>query len=1287
MKSVTSKPQRTSHDIVLCGLKRALDATCALLIVATLFMCSVANAEIPIKKQEQFATPKSSLLPLLTTEPNRTTQPSITLPFDGIEYNFRLTAIDVLTRGAKVLSVTDAGEQISAPPVRHFKGESPDGHTVRLSLMNTGQKVWLHALADLGDKRVSFKASEENNEFVTIEALQQDPEAVSALLRNCGIEDDTAPLYSAMLAPEPALAGETVLFRAAALATEADYEWTLGAGSAANANAEIQAIVNQVNGLTEAQLGIRLFIVHQRAYSTANDPYSGNGDAMLTELSDRLSVTQTHGTFFDYAQLFTGRDIISNSGNPSVIGLANQSACCSYSGVSVVERRNGEAQRNVSAHELGHLFGAYHDESYSHVMSPYANSSDYYSAESIASIQSVHEYRDDVQVVTRQNLGPRIPRNLTVYNRDLRWDAPDGGAMVDYYEVFRSSTPTACEGTPHISNVGGEWAVDRSAILGVTSYYSVHGVNARGPGPCLGPITPSPASPVTALNVVDTSTLTNLSLRLSWSGARTGDQYKIFRATSPSVPACSGTPYVQIGDDNSFVNNFDDTNVSQGTRYYYSVQRLNYSVAPSCSAVASLAPPTAGPALSIDFMNSSSVGLRWSSGTFGVQRYLVKRALATQTDPSAFSTIIRLEPSPGIMRHTDTTANLDGTIYRYEVDGCNVSGCQSSNQVEGSCLVLPSEPRNVTASQGTSGQIQIAWASPLRGTPQQYRVYASTTGPAGPFSQISLSSSLTYSTLYTPSTSADHHFVVRAENQVGLGPQSSSALGWALKAPTNFLASPGYYSDRIALRWDVARGATGYLIERTVVATSAVLSSITISSGNVSSYDDSSAPANTDIRYNLSTIRNQFSSSSTIATGSRVTSQPTVVQNVNASDGSSPSNVAISWSHPPTRPQSYNLYRSNTNVGCVGTPIQNVNALYDSVSDSTAVAGVTYFYSVQSVFANGFLSNCSATNAGYRALAYPASFTGSYGNPANISLSWSSVPHASQYNLYRSTSSPVSCTGTPFATRTTLTFVDTSALPSIEYSYGVSGVGANGLPGPCATAVGLRGVGSSSSSSSSSVSSSSSSQSSSSSSSSSSMSSSSASSSSSIVSSSSASSSSSSQPSTSSSSSSASSQSSSQSSSVISQSSTSSSSSISSSISSSNSSSSSTSVASSSASSLSSSSLSSSSQSSANAPAPTPPSPLLRSPPALRLKGARSTKKITVQLPKFSGAKREVILERIERGRTRVAGRRRTTKLSVSFTRLRTGNYVLSYRILSRLPSGFSSTSRKLTFRLRKPKG
>jgi len=144
------------------------------------------------------------------------------------------------------------------------------------------------------------------------------------------------------------------------IATETDNEYVNALGSATAANADILTIVNQIDGVYVAELGLSFQVVLQNTYAGA-DPYSTTTDAnaMLTEFRNYWNANRG-SVVRDIAHMWTGRDMAGSTIGIAYVGVVCSTPTYSY-GVS--QRWTGAPQRYIlTAHEIGHNFNACHSD-------------------------------------------------------------------------------------------------------------------------------------------------------------------------------------------------------------------------------------------------------------------------------------------------------------------------------------------------------------------------------------------------------------------------------------------------------------------------------------------------------------------------------------------------------------------------------------------------------------------------------------------------------------------------------------------------------------------------------------------------------------------------------------------------------------------------------------------------------------------------------------------------------------------------------------------------------------
>jgi fibronectin type 3 domain-containing protein len=289
------------------------------------------------------------------------------------------------------------------------------------------------------------------------------------------------------------------------------------------------------------------------------------------------------------------------------------------------------------------------------------------------------------------------PTNLTAtagnQQASLTWTASSGATSYYVKRGTASGGPYTTVGSP-----AGTTYADTSLTNGTAYYYVVTAVNAAGQSGNSNQATATPAAaptaPVAPLNL--TATGGNQQVSLAWTASTGATSYNVKRAAS------NGGPYTTVASPAG--TSYTDTNVTNGTAYYYVVTAVN-AAGQSGNSNQATATPAAAPTVPVPPLNLTATGgnqqvsLAWTAST-GATSYNVKRA-ASNGGP--YTTVA----SPAGTSYNDTTVTNETTYY-YVVTAVSAGGeSANSNQASATPSTAPGGPAPPTTPSSCATPISV----------------------------------------------------------------------------------------------------------------------------------------------------------------------------------------------------------------------------------------------------------------------------------------------------------------------------------------------------------------------------------------------------------------------------------------------------------------------------------------------------------------------------------------------------------------------------------------------------
>ena len=253
---------------------------------------------------------------------------------------------------------------------------------------------------------------------------------------------------------------------------------------------------------------------------------------------------------------------------------------------------------------------------------------------------------------------------------------------------------------------------------------------------------------------------------LSWNASTGATLYNIGRSTT------SGGPYSTIASGTD--TGYSDTNVTNGTTYYYVISATESGATSANSAEVS-AMPSPGPpqptGLSV-VTGNGFVKLFWSQST-GATSYTVSRGITSGGPYSAIAT-------PTGAPYTDNSV-ANGTTYYYVVSATDAAGTSANSaEISATPTAPPPPPTGLTATPGNA-QIVLSWTASPGATSY---IVGQGIKSGGPYTVVSSPTATTYTdTGLTNGTT--YYYVVGAVNSSGTSANSNEASATPTSGPAD----------------------------------------------------------------------------------------------------------------------------------------------------------------------------------------------------------------------------------------------------------------------------------------------------------------------------------------------------------------------------------------------------------------------------------------------------------------------------------------------------------------------
>ena len=470
---------------------------------------------------------------------------------------------------------------------------------------------------------------------------------------------------------------------------------------------------------------------------------------------------------------------------------------------------------------------------------------------------------------------------------------------------------------------------------------------------------------------------------LKWTAVTAATQYEVYRSTT----GASGS-YKIVRRTTGLT--FTDTDATAGSTYYYVVRGVrngdtygSFCAAKTVKCIAGLTVPT----MTLSVNTAGQPVVSWSKVS-GAAQYEVYRS---DTGASGSYKFIHRTTA---QTFTDTSAAAGSTWY-YVVRAKNstITGkfCAAKS------VAAIAKPVITVTTNAATGKPVVSWGKANGAA--QYEVYSSTTGAANSYKIVRRTTAQTF-TDTNATAGTTYYYVVRGINGKVNGSfcaaKSVRCVAVSkLTAPTMTLSVNT--AGQPVVNWSRVSGAAQYEVYRSTTGTSG--SYRIVRRTTALTFTDTQVTAGSTYYYVVRAMNG--STYSAFCAAQSVRAIKLGVPSIGIGYDGYTGQPVVEWSKVSGAAQ-YEVYRSTTGAAGSYRIVRRTSGL--SFTDTTAVAGVTYYYVVRAINGNVKGSFCAAQDIRCL-LATPVMSSiqgGLNGDMGAPSLSWRAVEGAEYYAVTRS---------------------------------------------------------------------------------------------------------------------------------------------------------------------------------------------------------------------------------------------------------------------------------------------
>ena len=518
------------------------------------------------------------------------------------------------------------------------------------------------------------------------------------------------------------------------------------------------------------------------------------------------------------------------------------------------------------------------------------------------------------------------------------------------------------------------------------------------------------------------------SVTVTWTAATSAKRYEIWRNTTTKTDTAE-----LLGSTNRLV--WVDATAEPGIAYYYWVKTIS---AIDVSAFSSrdkgyVSTPAPTYVDASDGEAPNLVRVRWAASE-GALTYALWRSESDDVSAAA-------EVKKDIAAATfDDTTVTPGKYYWYWVRPVSEAGPGVFAGPDCGYASL-SAPTEVAATSNLEAKVTVSWKK-VSGA-SWYEVFRAETNDVAYATNMVLATTLTASYGDTNAFPAVRYWYwVRAHAEADVSPLGGPADGFRLlTVPTGVSAFDGVSDEYVKIVWNETVGAASYEVWRAQGSTSASAAVFLASVTNELEYLDVSASPAVSYTYWLKASSELHTTGlSSYDKGWRSLPAP---EGVTASDGTTPDGVQVDWERVPGAVK-YEVWRNagdEPTTNGASRVFTSADGDVTSCLNTSASAGVKYWFWVRTVGEAGGAGVFSLPDSGFKAVASPSNLKATDGTSYDyVRVTWGSVAGATSYEIQREATNELYSATTNVYSVAGTSFDDTNAVPGVVYRYLVRAV-------------------------------------------------------------------------------------------------------------------------------------------------------------------------------------------------------------------------------------------------------